>query len=221
MAAGGHEIVLGLSGYARKPGLLNACIRLETFYTALNYVAAALWGQPYMGVGRNLLYEKRLFTESGGLRPVETLLSGDDDLFINRVATARNTGVCPDPTAQTLSVPHTTWGGWLRQKRRHLSVGHRYKTRHLLLLGLLSASQLGVWGLFLGLMFQENFPEKKLAMLLFAVRCAAVWAVWVAVNRRFGGWLEAWAMPFYDAGLAVYTLLSGILAALPRRSLRW
>lgn len=220
-AGGGHAIVLGLSPYARRPGLLNACIRFETFHTALTYTAAALWGQPYMGVGRNLLYEKRLFTESGGLKPVETLLSGDDDLFVNRVATATNTTVCLHAAAQTCSAPKTTWAGWLRQKRRHLSVGHRYRTRHLLLLGGLAASQVGVWGLGVFLIFSGNFPEKNLLLALFGLRCGAVWAVWIGVNRRFGGWLQAWAMPFYDAGLAVYTLLSGILAALPRRTLRW
>src|SRR5690606_21884275 len=50
----GKEIVLGYSPYSRRPGLLNALIRFETFHTAISYLSYALKGDPYMGVGRNL-----------------------------------------------------------------------------------------------------------------------------------------------------------------------
>ena len=56
-----HKIVLGYGGYERKKGLLNTLIRYETTFTALQYLGYAIKGLPYMGVGRNLAYQKSLF----------------------------------------------------------------------------------------------------------------------------------------------------------------
>lgn len=60
------EIVLGYSPYLKKKGLLNALIRFETFFTAVNYLSFALKGMPYMGVGRNMAYKKSLFFNNKG-----------------------------------------------------------------------------------------------------------------------------------------------------------
>ena len=60
------EIVLGYSPYIKRRGLLNALIRFETFFTAVNYLSFALKGMPYMGVGRNMAYKKALFFKNKG-----------------------------------------------------------------------------------------------------------------------------------------------------------
>ncbi len=77
------EIVLGYSPYLKKDGLLNALIRFETFFTAVNYLSFALKGMPYMGVGRNMAYKKSLFFENKGFAAHMHIPSGDDDLFVN------------------------------------------------------------------------------------------------------------------------------------------
>lgn len=131
----GTEIVLGYGAYHRKKGLLNKLIRFETFHTALQYLSYALAGIPYMGVGRNLSYKKGLFLRNKGFSSINHIPSGDDDLFINKVATRENTAVVLDPDAITRSVPKTTWGGWLRQKSRHYTTAKYYKPVHKFLLG--------------------------------------------------------------------------------------
>ncbi|MDH5609228.1 MAG: glycosyltransferase, partial [Cyclobacteriaceae bacterium] len=70
------EIIVGFSPYHRRPGLLNAYIRFETFLTGINYLTAAHWGFPYMGVGRNLAYRKSLFFREGGFFPFESVQGG-------------------------------------------------------------------------------------------------------------------------------------------------
>ena len=60
------EIVLGYSPYHKKKSILNKLIRWETFHTAIQYLSYALWGIPYMGVGRNLSYKKKLFYQHKG-----------------------------------------------------------------------------------------------------------------------------------------------------------
>jgi biofilm PGA synthesis N-glycosyltransferase PgaC len=134
-AEGSKRIVLGFSPYDSTTGLLNTWVRFEAVYTAMQYFCAALWGLPYMGVGRNLLYGKELFNEAGGFSGHEHLASGDDDLFVNTVANARNTAICLSANADVLSAPKTSWRAYLRQKRRHLSTGSSYRPLHQALLG--------------------------------------------------------------------------------------
>ncbi|RYY56865.1 MAG: glycosyltransferase [Chitinophagaceae bacterium] len=137
----GIEIVLGYGAYHKKKGMLNKLIRFETFHTALQYLSYSLAGTPYMGVGRNLSYKKDLFLRNKGFSSINHIPSGDDDLFINRVATSTNTAVVIDPDAMTYSLPETTWSGWLKQKRRHYSTSRFYKRKHKYLLGLYFTTQ--------------------------------------------------------------------------------
>jgi glycosyltransferase involved in cell wall biosynthesis len=134
------EIVLGYGPYEKAPGLLNKLIRFETFLTALNYFSFALAGIPYMGVGRNLAYKKSLFLKNKGFSQHNQLPGGDDDLFINRVATKRNTGIVIDQDAFMYSTAKKSWKNWRQQKTRHYSTSRHYKKLHKFLLGLQSLS---------------------------------------------------------------------------------
>ena len=138
----GTQIVLGYSGYKKKPGLLNKLIRFETFHSALQYLSYALAGQPYMGVGRNLSYKKELFLRNKGFSSINHVPGGDDDLFINKVATPVNTRIVIDPESFTVSEPKKTFAEWVRQKTRHYTTGKYYKGRHQFLLTLYSISHI-------------------------------------------------------------------------------
>jgi len=127
--ADGTELVLGLGMYTRYAGLLNALVRFETVWAALQYVAFARLGLPYMGVGRNLAYTRTLYARAGGFGAHRGRLSGDDDLLVNHAATASNTVVMLAPASVTYSEPKRTWREWLHQKRRHLSASTAYSLR--------------------------------------------------------------------------------------------
>mgnify|MGYP000858221598 FL=1 len=138
--AEGVEIVLGYGAYQKRSGFLNKVIRFETFHSALQYLSYALAGSPYMGVGRNLSYKKSLFMNNKGFASINHLPGGDDDLFINKVATKSNTAIVIDAEAHTLSTPKTTWKAWKRQKTRHFSTSKYYKSKHKFLLVLYSVA---------------------------------------------------------------------------------
>lgn len=133
-------ISLGYAPYHRYAGWLNRFIRYETFYTALQYIAFALWGHPYMGVGRNLLYQKSLYEKVGGFNSHGHIASGDDDLFINAVSHTNNIAVVIDKRSFVFSEPKRDWRSFVRQKTRHLSTGTTYRLKHKVLLALLSGS---------------------------------------------------------------------------------
>ena len=134
----GVEIVLGYGAFHKKPGLLNKIIRFETFHTALQYFSYALAGIPYMCVGRNLSYKKEVFMRNKGFSSINQIPSGDDDLFINQVATKKNVAIVIDPMAYTLSEPKKTWTEWIKQKFRHYTTSKYYKPKHKFFLGLYS-----------------------------------------------------------------------------------
>src|SRR5689334_11289351 len=137
----GTEVVIGYGAYNKRPGLLNKLIRFETFHSGLQYLSFALAGRPYMGVGRNLSYKKNVFLRNKGFSSINHIPGGDDDLFINQVATKKNTAVVIDKEAITLSQPKKSFRQWMRQKTRHYSTARYYKKGNKFLLALASFSQ--------------------------------------------------------------------------------
>jgi cellulose synthase/poly-beta-1,6-N-acetylglucosamine synthase-like glycosyltransferase len=121
------DIVLGFGAYFAGRGHVNRLVRYDTLFNGLHYLGAALCGHPYMGVGRNLAYSKSLFFESGGFTHQMTNRSGDDDLFVNHVATRTNTAVVLSRNSFTWSPAKRTLKEWWQQKRRHVSVSPSYR----------------------------------------------------------------------------------------------
>jgi cellulose synthase/poly-beta-1,6-N-acetylglucosamine synthase-like glycosyltransferase len=143
----GTEIVLGYGAYSKSKSLLNLLIRFDTTRIAMNYLGFARAGMPYMGVGRNMAYRKSLFYRQNGFISHYRIQSGDDDLFINKAATARNTRIEIQAEARTISKPKTSFDQWIRQKRRHLQTGSYYKPIHKFVLGLFAFTQTLYWAL--------------------------------------------------------------------------
>ena len=94
------------------------------------------------GVGRNLAYKKEEFFNVRGFIDHMKIRSGDDDLFINQVATNRNTTICYTPESFTYSKPKTTFKDWFNQKRRHLTTSEFYKPLDKIRLTVFYVSQL-------------------------------------------------------------------------------
>lgn len=163
----GIEIVLGYGAYYKKPGIINKLIRFETFHSALQYLSYAMAGTPYMGVGRNLSYKKALFFKHKGFSSINHVASGDDDLFISKVATKYNTTVVIDSDAITLSEPQKTLGGWVRQKTRHYTTGKFYKPVHKFLLGMYSFTHFLLYPLFIASLLVYDW---RIVLPIFAVR---------------------------------------------------
>ncbi|NNK81584.1 MAG: glycosyltransferase [Flavobacteriaceae bacterium] len=139
-------IVLGFGSYQKiKNNFLNKVIRYETVLTAIQYFAFAKIGMPYMAVGRNLAYRKDEFFNAKGFINHMNVRSGDDDLFVNQVATKKNTALCYSKSSFTESIPEKTFKSWFRQKRRHVTAAKYYKPLHKFTLGLFYLSQLLFW----------------------------------------------------------------------------
>ena len=246
---GEKDIVLGFSKYNFISGFLNAFIRFETFQTAVQYFSFALAKVPYMGVGRNLMYKKSLFWKNNGFAKHLGLLSGDDDLFINAAATKSNVAISIAKDSATNSIPKHTWGDWFIQKRRHLSVGKKYKFRDKFNLGLLWMSELVSWFLFVPVLFM--FPDwfeapqwsriptdllksynlahwypfndwMRLVLGVFVFWILVKWLVLAKINQKLSNTINSWKIPYLDFLYAVYLFIFGFITLFSNpKKIRW
>jgi cellulose synthase/poly-beta-1,6-N-acetylglucosamine synthase-like glycosyltransferase len=128
------NFVLGYGGYLKENGLLNKYIRYDCMTIAMQYLGMAIRGIPYMGVGRNLSYRRSVFFSNKGFGSHNHVISGDDDLLVNTVATGKNTSVEFRKENHTRSVPCSGFNEWILQKKRHLTTAPYYKFRDKFLL---------------------------------------------------------------------------------------
>lgn len=198
--SGDVSIVLGYGGYEKtNRSFINALIRFETLYTAMQYLSFALRGMPYMGVGRNLAYTKTEFFNNKGFMSHMQIRSGDDDLFVNEAATPKNTGICINKEAFTLSEAKKTFKEWFHQKRRHISTAKFYKPAHQFVLVFFYLSQVLFWVLSIILL---TMPEYRLyAAILLVARFAASIAVMALVAKKLNEKLLLPLLPVYEVFL--------------------
>ncbi len=164
------DIVLGYGAYEKKAGFLNKLIRFDAFHIAIQYLSFSLSGKTYMGVGRNLAYRRNLFIGQKGFSSHYKIHSGDDDLFINSVATKRNSVIQVSKPSHTISVAKTTYDSWVYQKKRHFVTGKYYKKGIKKLLGFYSLSKFILYFAFIPLaVMNYNLIVAGTALLLILV----------------------------------------------------
>jgi len=110
------KIVLGFNSVRKKIGLLNAFTRFDKLHQAIQYFSYCLAKIPLMGVGQNLAYTKTIFFNNKGFASQNHLHFGDDDLFINQVATSKNCAIAYDKDAHTISSHRSDFRNWFLLK---------------------------------------------------------------------------------------------------------
>ena len=214
----GIQFVLGFSPYEEKPGFLNHFIRFESLVTALQYFSFAQMKNPYMGVGRNLVYRKSLFLEKKGFNNFLHLMGGDDDLFVNQHARGAATRVQYHPESVVYSIPETTWKSFFYQKVRHLSVGRHYRPGHKILLGIFQLTWMLTWLVGLPLAFLYSYYYIIIGVLI--IRLVLFIVCIRALTQRAGIPFNFWIFPFLDFVYPIYYISTGLVALLTKK-VRW
>jgi glycosyltransferase involved in cell wall biosynthesis len=202
------DFVLGYSPFYKAPTLLNKIARYENIMTAMQYLSFAAIGMPYMGVGRNMTFRKKLF-EGWKPKTNKKLSGGDDDLFVNALAKAKNTEICLHKDAFTYSDAKQTWGAWIKQKTRHVSTGSYYKLHHTLVLLIFAGSNFLFYTTFLLLCIKTFiFP---IVLLSLALVLFTKYVVTAKINNKLQqSDLSKWLI-IMDPLYVVYLLLIFIL----------
>ena len=175
------HLVLGYGAYIYKSSFLNALIRFETALTALQYLGFAHLKIPYMGVGRNLGYSKKLFHNAEGFTSHEHLMSGDDDLFVSQMANSTNTTATLHPESFTYSHSKDDFSSWFKQKRRHITTSNHYSIKHQILLTGFYISNVSFWSF---LIFSTMFWQwNDTLLILLGIRFLVVGIVFAQLFK--------------------------------------
>ena len=155
-----------------------------------------------MGVGRNLSYMKEIFYRNNGFISHYRIRSGDDDLFINRVAKRSNTTVMAHPDSFTFSDPQKSLAKWVLQKKRHLLTSSHYKFRHQLMLWLYAFTLVAFYSVFIVLLSLNwsVFP----VLGLFVLRLISQYVVFGRCMKQLNERDLILFLPFYEILLILF-----------------
>lgn len=212
-----QKIVLGISPYRQAPTILNCLIEYETAQTALQYLGFALWNHPYMGVGRNILYQTELIKSKNWSVQELTIASGDDDLAIQELATGNNTTVCLSEASYTMSDAKNTWKEWFSQKTRHYQSGNLYRTPIRLFLGSYLIGKLCVYLLFLILVCTHQVANASVIFLGYVLSNTFL-QFYFDKNTNLN---NRWLYTFWNDFLYVFFTLSLGVLSIFKNKVRW
>lgn len=204
------DVTLLLGVYAKAKGLLNACIRLETLKIALTYAGFAKRKRAYMGVGRNLAYNKSAFFDVNGFSKHLYVPSGDDDLFIQECVKAKKTvGVLFSKTSKTVSESKTSWKTWYYQKRRHVSTSPFYSKFTLFKLFMLESIQVLFYVVLPVFIFTLNIPY-WLTYSVYGLTLVFVLLRWYVLLKKIDEKIIIFLIPFYSVLIFLFQTIVSI-----------
>lgn len=94
-------------------------------------------GNPTTCNGANLAYRRDVFFEMDGFQGIDNLASGDDELFLHKVAEkyAHKIGFCKSPEAMVYTDAKPDLASFISQRKRWASKSTKYKDKKVIVLG--------------------------------------------------------------------------------------
>lgn len=197
------QVVLGYSGYDYTKGWLHKRVAFDTFFQSLRYLGFALAGKPYMGIGRNLAYRKELFFQKKGFSTYLNLQRGEDDLFINQVASHSNTRIETDLDASMRIQPVYRYKDWKEEKVSYMATARFYHGMQRYLLGFETLTRLLFYttciaGIAFGIL-NLHWMMAGIALFLWLIRYAVQAIVINQTAKEMGGNRKYYfSLPVFD-----------------------
>jgi glycosyltransferase involved in cell wall biosynthesis len=215
---------LGFSQYKGDKSLFHKWIQFETLWTAIQYMAFAIWKAPFMGVGRNLSYRKSFFLEKKAFKGLWHIDCGDDDLFVNRYANGKNTAVVIDPESVTFTNHGKTWKSYFNLKKKHFHAGKYYKASDKPKVGLYVFSHLVFWICSISLLvfsgILQNWEHFGLILGIILVRFILIQKIVTSARKKLEGSKRVFWTGFFDIMYLGYFWIIGTLGYQSKR-VRW
>jgi glycosyltransferase involved in cell wall biosynthesis len=134
------KIILGYSPVKKVNTFSNWLIRLDSTFSAVNYLSIAKAGMPFIAQARNIGYTKQLFNEVKGFKSHYSIKSGEDDLFVQQAAKKGNYTICLNNEAFSCLDSEPSWKEWVQAQSLKYSSRVRYSLIKKLLLGIYPVS---------------------------------------------------------------------------------
>ena len=179
------DITLGYSGLQQQRGFRNFIFREYQFNEAINWISSAIRRRPYSSSRNAIGFKKSLYFDVRGYKHLNMNV-GENDLFLQQIATRDNVSVVLSPRATTTERIWGGWGWWWNRVKS-LHATHRYypkwataaTTSELLFRALFFASVIAAI-----VLLPTAF--KALALTLFVIRFILVQVVVTRNARRLG-----------------------------------
>ncbi|MCO5233603.1 MAG: glycosyltransferase [Chitinophagales bacterium] len=210
-----HQIILGIAPYRHQGTFLHDIVRYETLITLIQYVSYALWKIPYMGVGRNIAYSKKLYNVVGGMSSHIEMISGDDDLFVQEAVKYTQVAICMEKSTYMYSQAPATWKQWWKQKTRHYTTGGMYSWPHQFLLGIFILTKISVYVLIIYYLFSNGV--NYLLTLVFLVFLSMMSIIVYQISRKYSLELKSYQVLYLDLIFVISMILQGIHAKVIKR----
>lgn len=127
------EIVVGYTGIEPKKGLINKLIRCSKMMVSVRHLSSAIRGKTYKASSCNMGFTSQLYFSNKGYN-YQKYNTGDDDLFIGRIANRKNTSVVLNPQATNREYLPGGLGHWWNERKygsytyRHYPAGAKAAT---------------------------------------------------------------------------------------------
>jgi len=192
-----------------KKSLWTRWQRLELF----SLFAAAAGGNAggiITASGGNLAYRRVVYRRSGGLSAIRGLVSGDDDLLVQRMVSAAGARMrfSVDPGTTVTTRPHPRLGDFFRQRRRWASKAVHQQPRNLLFLLLTFTLNLSLAASFLAALIAGRGAIVPLGCLAVKTVSELVLLVRAARRMDFRGWLPVF--PLWELLHPPYIIIAGL-----------
>lgn len=161
--------------------------------------------------GANIAYRKEMFTKLDGFKGIDDLASGDDELFLHKVASAYpgTIGFCKSREAIVYTHAKENLREFIQQRKRWASKSTRYKNKGVVFLGL------AVW--LFSLLFIINFISGffgpvfwQLVLISIALKMAVELMFCISVCSFAGRLRLLWYIPLLSVLHIFYLVFIGI-----------
>ena len=115
------KVVLGSCQLEMDKTISNKFILFDNLFLGIKYLSLALIKRPYMGIGRNMAFRKNLFFENKGFSSILNIEDGEDNVFINKIATKENVAVLISAESRVVSNVVDSFSIWRNIKTRYLT----------------------------------------------------------------------------------------------------
>lgn len=204
----GKEIILGFCRLEiPKKTVLRGFMNFDNLIHHLKFLSMAILKKPFIGINRNLAYKKELFFINKGYSSILDIESGEDGIFINKVAAKRKTGVL----LSRESLTETNQANPFSIFREKSTSKQTYKGFHFLLFSFETFSKYCFYILLAGIIILDimtvNFYLIAFALLLFLIRYAFQWRIIRLSSRLFNAGKYHINLLFYDIFQPLYNAL--------------
>lgn len=196
------DIVLGACQIEMDKSFSNKFILFDNLFFGVKYLSFALINKPYMGVGRNMAFRKKLFFDNKGFSSILNIEDGEDNVFINKIVTKENTAVIISEESMTVSNVINRFSTWRSAKTKYLTTQKYLTSNATSILAFEEFSRYSFYSLFIilsviGVLSSVN-SLLFFAILLFLIRYSVQTIIINKNSKLYNAGRFYFTLPLFD-----------------------